>query len=197
MPPASKRPRSPLPAGRRLTVRRYNCAPASHYKCAHCVQTNAASGCPPARLPPGRATAARRPPAARQPHNVPHAPAASAAPHPTEQTDSVFVNEEFLQFYTKIISIRNKNDAIKTGSFKFIKWDNQKDILVVERKLNNEVLLIAFNNLNSEQNISLPASSYKNISSWIDLYDNKKFEIKNGNINLILAGKGWIILKSL
>ncbi len=113
------------------------------------------------------------------------------------QKDSVFVNEEFLQFYTKIISIRNKNDAIKTGSFKFIKWDNQKDILVVERKLNNEVLLIAFNNLNSEQNISLPASSYKNISSWIDLYDNKKFEIKNGNINLILAGKGWIILKSL
>ncbi len=113
------------------------------------------------------------------------------------QKDSVFVNEEFLQFYTKIISIRNNYEAIKTGSFKFIKWDDQKDILIVERKLNNEVLLIAFNNSNSEQNISLPASSYKNISSWIDLYDNKKFEIKNGNINIILDGKGWIILKSL
>ncbi|MSP64470.1 MAG: alpha-amylase [Ignavibacteria bacterium] len=113
------------------------------------------------------------------------------------QKDSVFVNEEFLQFYTKIISIRNKNDAIKTGSFKFIKWDDQKDILVVERKLNSEVLLIAFNNSNSEQIVSITTSSYKNSSSWIGLYDNEKIEIKNGNINLTLAGKGWIILKSL
>lgn len=61
----------------------------------------------------------------------------------------VYQLDDLLDFYKKIISIRNENNAFKRGKLKFIYSDNDRMTIAFLRSFGNEVYLSAFN-LSSE-----------------------------------------------
>ncbi|MCU0342994.1 MAG: glycoside hydrolase family 13 protein [Ignavibacterium sp.] len=58
---------------------------------------------------------------------------------------SVEQNESLLKFYKDIIEIRNNNEELKTGTIKFIYFDNDKNTFAFESVIDNKKIICAFN----------------------------------------------------
>jgi len=58
---------------------------------------------------------------------------------------SVEQNKDLLKFYKEIIEIRNRNEALKTGTPKFIYFDNEKNLFAFESVLEDEKIICLFN----------------------------------------------------
>lgn len=70
-------------------------------------------------------------------------------------TYQVNVNEDLFDFYKSLISVRNSNPELKTGSIKFIVADDAKRIFGFERQLENQKTIVVFNLGSSEEKIVL------------------------------------------
>jgi glycosidase len=64
-------------------------------------------------------------------------------------------NKDLLKFYKEIIEIRNNNEALKTGTLKFIYSDNEKKTFAFESVIADEKIICAFNLGKSEVSIPL------------------------------------------
>jgi glycosidase len=100
-------------------------------------------------------------------------------------------NKEILNFYKLIIGIRNKEDTLKNGDFRFFSTD--LDVCVFERYYENERIIVAANIKESRtilENINIEGS-------YIDLLDeNKEYKGLGLNNILTLEGYGIKILKN-
>lgn len=96
----------------------------------------------------------------------------------SRNADEVAVNADLLNHYKNMIGIRNRYACLSLGAYKTITADNQKDVFVFERSLNNQKVLVYINNSEKPQKFSLP----KTQDNWYDLDNNSKitgeFEIK-------------------
>ncbi len=119
-----------------------------------------------------------------------------AHPHNLKrEKDSVFVNKDLYDFYSNIISIRKKYKSLSLGSFSFKVVDNEKDFIVIERKFNDEILLIAINNSLIVQNFTIPTNEYQKKSEWVDVVTSQVFVPKNQSFNMNIQPKSWIIFQ--
>lgn len=64
-------------------------------------------------------------------------------------------NKDLLNFYKKIISLRNNNDPLSKGSIKFIYIDNEKRTFAFERVLNDKKIICVFNLGNDENSLEV------------------------------------------
>ncbi|MDA0986836.1 MAG: glycoside hydrolase family 13 protein [Bacteroidetes bacterium] len=113
------------------------------------------------------------------------------------EVDEVSVNQELFDYYKKLISIRKNNLSLNLGSFEFIFYDNLKDLMVIERKLNNEVIIIAINNSTEKQYISLMLEKYNSLNGWKNLFIGEKIKSENQKLNIELEGKNFLILRKM
>src|SRR5690554_101350 len=74
---------------------------------------------------------------------------------------SVERNEELFEFYKKMISIRNKNAAIKKGDLNFLYSNDKKKSFAFERSLGNNKIIAAFNIGGEEDKIEIPVNITK------------------------------------
>ncbi|MBI9071467.1 MAG: alpha-glucosidase C-terminal domain-containing protein [Melioribacteraceae bacterium] len=74
--------------------------------------------------------------------------------------DEVKFDEELFNYYKKIIGIRNNNEVLSKGKINFLFTDNENDIVVYERVLDDERILVVINN-NSEK-VKVDLSKYTN-----------------------------------
>lgn len=99
-------------------------------------------------------------------------------------------NKEILDLYKLFINIRNNEEALKKGNFKF--YDTDLDVCVYERTFNNEKVIVAVNTSEEVKilnNISLEGRYFDLLN------DNKEFERLNNNNILTLDGFEIKILK--
>jgi cyclomaltodextrinase / maltogenic alpha-amylase / neopullulanase len=80
---------------------------------------------------------------------------------------SVEQNESLLKFYKVIINLRNNNEELKTGTFKFIYSDNSKNALAFESVFGNGKIICVFNL--GEAEITLPLDY-----EVLELYPNNR-----------------------
>jgi glycosidase len=95
-------------------------------------------------------------------------------------------NKDILDFYKLILGIRNKENSLKKGNFKF--YNTDLDVCVFERCYENEKIIVAVNIKDSRtilENVNLEGS-------YIDMLDKDK-EYKGLGINNILALDGYDI----
>lgn len=86
---------------------------------------------------------------------------------------SVEQNKDLLKFYKEIIEIRNNNEALKTGTIKFIYSDNEKRTFAFESVIAGEKIICAFNL--GEVEVTFPL-----VFEVIELYSvNKNSQIKS------------------
>ncbi|MBE6050433.1 MAG: glycoside hydrolase family 13 protein [Clostridium sp.] len=101
-------------------------------------------------------------------------------------------NKEILNFYKKIISIRNSEEALKKGSLKFYKTDSE--VCAFERIYEDEKIVVLVNRSNR---VKVVKGLMLNIR-FIDLLGSNKSYIKLGSDNeLILEAYDMKILKSI
>lgn len=78
-------------------------------------------------------------------------------------------NEELLNYYRKLISLRKNYETLRKGNLKFLYSNDNKSSFVFERKYNDKQIIVFFNTGNEEDEISIPLdkerSSFKNLMS--------------------------------
>lgn len=103
-------------------------------------------------------------------------------------------NKDILSFYIKISNIRASEEALKSGEIKFLDFKNE--VLGYERLIGNEKLVIVINTMEKKENISLYDVNDGN--TVIDLINkDKKYEVKNGQVEIKLKSHEYKILKIL
>ncbi len=90
----------------------------------------------------------------------------------THEPDSVAQNKDLFIHYQKLISIRNEQAALRTGSFQTILADNENDLFAFRRDLGNESVIIVINNNSIEKTTEFDI----NFSCLTDLLNDEKIE---------------------
>ncbi|CAM4372620.1 alpha-glycosidase [Paenibacillus alkaliterrae] len=99
-------------------------------------------------------------------------------------------DQNLLTFFQNIIHLRLKQEALRTGSIRFLAQSN-KQLLTYERENADERFLIAINNSDAVAAYSLSES---NEYEWIDALSGES--IKSGTKQLSLPAFGYSILKA-
>ena len=101
-------------------------------------------------------------------------------------------NNDILDFYKKISSIRFNEEILKNGEINFLEFNN--GILGYERVLNNDKIIIVVNIIEKDENILI-----NNVNSNVlDLLDNNKiYTVENNTINILIKAHEFMILKVL
>lgn len=103
-------------------------------------------------------------------------------------------NLELLHFYKKLIHIRKKSRALKTGEF--ITWieDDRRNIFGFRRTCEDETIGVLLNNSPNIHHISVPIGWKPSGETVIDLYTEKEYNISE-QTQFTLAPYGFMILK--
>jgi cyclomaltodextrinase / maltogenic alpha-amylase / neopullulanase len=98
-------------------------------------------------------------------------------------------NNDLLEFYKKIIEIRNKNEQLKIGTIKFIYSDNDKTAFAFESILNDKKTISIFNlgNKQIEMTFEFPLIQ---IYKMNDKQDSKTI-MYNSNESIIIPAKSF------
>jgi glycosidase len=70
-------------------------------------------------------------------------------------------NKDILEFYKKMIQIRNNNKVLQQGDLNFLYSNDEKKSFAFERILDNEKIVAAFNNGSKEDNFAVPVNILK------------------------------------
>lgn len=81
-------------------------------------------------------------------------------------------NKDLLDWYKKLISIRNKSKALKKGKGKFLYVSDDSKAFAFERKYNNEVMVVVFNLDEDNKAIEIPLNKKQII--FIELITDEK-----------------------
>lgn len=101
-------------------------------------------------------------------------------------------NQEILNFYKSMGMLRANEEALKNGEIKFLNFN--KEILVYERALDNEKIIVIINTMEKKESISL-FDINDNVVNLIDKYEENYIE-KN-QLNIELKAQEFKILKIL
>ena len=98
------------------------------------------------------------------------------------------INPEMLEKYQKLMTFRNRSDAIKTGS---IESFSVQDVVAFKRTSGDEEVLVIVNVRNIAVDFQLPASLAN--TNWENVIDGTPVSLQN---ELTLDPYAWIILKN-
>ncbi|MBU1298924.1 MAG: glycoside hydrolase family 13 protein [Bacteroidetes bacterium] len=110
--------------------------------------------------------------------------------------DTLHWNFALLDFYKKVIKIRNENPVFRHGSYKTILTDNEKNLFGFIRDYENEKVIVILNNTDKCQSVNLPTPD-KKVRVWEDVLNNKIVKtLKNNQLYIedILPYGGVILI---
>lgn len=106
--------------------------------------------------------------------------------------DIVAFDQELFDYYRRLIELRKKHPALRSGKLKWYLTDDQNDLLGFWRQGKEEKVLILLNNSSKLQKINIKVESH---SAAQDILSAKRFLVKDGYINLSLPAKTGVFLK--
>jgi cyclomaltodextrinase len=108
------------------------------------------------------------------------------------RSDRVRVNRDMLEYYRKLISIRNAHPALQLGRYLTVLADDRRDIYVFQREYDGEIVFVLFNNKEKEQTISIPIPKYRGL--WKDTLNGGSYAPSGGYLSVPVEGKWGAIL---
>jgi cyclomaltodextrinase len=109
------------------------------------------------------------------------------------EPDSVEINYDLLEHYKKWIDIRNAHPSLSLGDYETILADDKADAFGFKRTLEDEEILVVFNNSWDDQTLEIPVTSAK----YKDLASGETYKSMDGKLKLDFAGKTAVALKKL
>jgi glycosidase len=115
---------------------------------------------------------------------------ASPPNNKTRPADPVDFDHDLFNYYKKLVRIRHDHPILSEGSWKFIVTDDQKDVIVIQRTLEDDHCYLVFNNSDTQQSVTLSpvASAYKNVLNG-DVH-----EASGKVLDILIAKKSGVIL---
>jgi cyclomaltodextrinase len=109
--------------------------------------------------------------------------------------DSTQWNTELLNWFRKMIAIRNNNPVFRRGDFSTLLVDNEKSLYAFQRKLNSQTAIVVVNNSKNPASVSLQTKT--NVKVWSDLVLHRTVSGYDGSVTLSLEPRmGAILLPS-
>ena len=107
--------------------------------------------------------------------------------------DPVAFDQDLFDHYQKLIAIRHKYPVFRHGSWKMIMTDDEKDVLVMERRYNDDMAIVVINN--SEKTQELKISVTTTVEKVTNILNKEIYEIDGNMLHLNINGKsGGIFL---
>ena len=100
---------------------------------------------------------------------------------------------ELFAFYQKMIKLRKSYATLREGSIHFLQANQGGKVLVFERKLQNQSVIVALNNDQNKATISIPV----NHPSWSDLSTGHAYVTQDGALSIELPAYGFTMLANL
>jgi glycosidase len=108
------------------------------------------------------------------------------------KTDKNFVNKELFDFYKKLIKIRNDNKVLQLGKFRTLKTDDNNEVLIYTRELDDKQIIVLINKSKNPVEINL-STDHKEYYS--DIFNGNEFiSVNDGKINCSVPPIGGRIL---
>jgi len=100
-------------------------------------------------------------------------------------------NDQLLEFYKKLIQLRHANNILKEGRINLSIQNNKSNVLIIERELNEEKIIGLVNISDQAEEISLEVGK----DEIINLLTDRKYQAKNGQINITIESDELLLLK--
>jgi glycosidase len=100
----------------------------------------------------------------------------------------------FRSFFEKVFSLRASHDELSAGDYRVLSTNNPRDVFAFERKLekNRSVCIYSFAKT-EKSDVRISVDGEDNLS-LVDGITGRKFEVKNGKINVSLTAYGFLVL---
>jgi cyclomaltodextrinase / maltogenic alpha-amylase / neopullulanase len=105
------------------------------------------------------------------------------------------INSDLFDYYKKLINIRSQNAALMVGDINTLVADSVKDVYAFKRSVENESIIVAINNSESEQTVEV-TSAGAGSNTFVDLLSDRKFTSQNEKMTISLKPKSGVILKN-
>lgn len=117
---------------------------------------------------------------------------------PYEKSDENFVDEVHLDWYRRIITLRQAHPALRRGSFETVLNDDAQDTWIFLRSLAGENILIAINASSNEMQIDLSHTSVgTRAGHWRTIFGGEGAALSDDEFPRIsvpaLSGRVWIL----
>ena len=83
-------------------------------------------------------------------------------------------NKELLEYYKKLIKLRNNNIALRRGTYKTLMADDEKGVFAFLRKYGNESVIVVFNNSDVKRKIDVKIEAGTESNKWRDMLNDSK-----------------------
>ena len=119
---------------------------------------------------------------------------------PYEQPEENKVDHEQLDWYRRVIALRNAHPALRTGSFEMVTTDDAQDVWVFMRALPTERLLVAINASPREAKLDLSSLAVAGLGgSWRTVFGGEGAALSDDAFPRIsvppLSGRVWVLKK--
>jgi cyclomaltodextrinase len=104
-------------------------------------------------------------------------------------------DQGLLQWYSKLIKLRNSYPALRTGMFDPILVLDDKDVLVFQRGGAEGTIVVALNNSWTDQRVSIPVSNHQQQKAVVELLSGKRNALNKGCVTLTLNAKSGMVLR--
>jgi glycosidase len=117
---------------------------------------------------------------------------------PYEKSDENFVDEVHLDWYRRIISLRQAHPALRRGSFETVLNDDAQDTWIFLRSLAGENILVAINASSNEVQIDLSHTSVGTCTGhWQTIFGGEGASVSDDQFPRVsvsaLSGRVWIL----
>jgi len=102
----------------------------------------------------------------------------------------------FRSFYEKIFSIRNSHDELKVGEYRVLPTSDGRDVFAFERKVGKKIALCIFNFASANNSLVTISVEQDNNLNLVDFMTGRKFQIKNGKVDVSLKAHEFLILST-
>lgn len=104
--------------------------------------------------------------------------------------DSNKFNQDLFNYYKTLIKIRREHPALSSGDFQTLFTDDQRSVIVFERKFPHDYIVVALNNSDFIQTFKLPLDG----KYWMDVLTGNSYFGIDGKLGLTLESKSGLIL---
>ncbi len=108
-----------------------------------------------------------------------------------EYPEKVSPDLDLLEYYKKIISIRNSSKALQLGSFETIETDDERNIYSFARRHGDEKVVVVLNNAPAAVMVDVPADGMK---TAVEAVTGRRIEAENGSFTIMTTPKQGYIL---
>lgn len=104
------------------------------------------------------------------------------------------VMDDVLEHFKRLIAIRNKYPALRTGLVQTLIADDAKDVYGFTRKRGEEMVAVVLNNSNCEQTVQF-SSPFHPASHVKDVLDERSiYAVRDGKLTIAIGAKACVIL---